>query len=137
MAWGITLDGDDFFPREIDTTSDYFGVYFSNTTDLTDRLALTVGGRYNYARLELDNNQPASKMRRSPVDEPFEDKLTGSHTFVRFNPTAGLTYQLAAGLTAFGGYSEANRAPTAAELSCADPESTLLDRKLAGRRPAA
>ena len=38
---GIILGGDDFFGRDIDTTSDYFGVYFTNTTDLTDRLALT------------------------------------------------------------------------------------------------
>ncbi|MDO9384931.1 MAG: TonB-dependent receptor [Hyphomicrobiaceae bacterium] len=124
---GITLDGDDFFPRQIDTTSDYFGVYFTNTTDLTDRLALTLGGRYNYARLELDNK---SAPALDDDDEPYEDNLTGSHTFVRFNPTAGLTYQLAAGLTAFGGYSEANRAPTAAELSCADPENPCLIESL-------
>lgn len=118
---GIQIGGEDFFPRDIDTTSDYFGVYFSNTTDLTSRLALTVGGRYNYARLELDNNF---------VPEGEEDNLSGVHTFVRFNPTAGLTYELAPGLTAFGGYSEANRAPTAAELSCADPEDPCIIESL-------
>ena len=118
---GITLGGDDFYGRDIDTTSDYFGVFFSNTTDLTERLALTLGGRYNYARLELDNNFV-------PPGEP--DNLTGTHTFTRFNPNAGLTYQLAPGLTAFGGYSEANRAPTAAELSCADPEAPCLIESL-------
>jgi iron complex outermembrane receptor protein len=125
---GFILDGDDFFPRKIDTTSDYFGVYFSNTTDLTDRLALTLGGRYNYARLELDNKSAPAE--EDPLNPEYEDNLTGSHTFVRFNPSAGLTYQLAAGLTAFGGYSEANRAPTAAELSCADPENPCLIESL-------
>jgi iron complex outermembrane receptor protein len=125
---GVTLDGDDFFPRKIDTTSDYFGAYFTNTTDLTDRLALTVGGRYNYARLELDNkSQPGEE---DPSDPEYEDKLTGTHTFIRFNPMAGLTYQLLPGLTAFGGYSEANRAPTAAELSCADPDNPCLIESL-------
>lgn len=118
---GIILGGDDFFGRDIDTTSDYFGLYFTNTTDITDRLALTLGGRYNYARLELDNKF---------VPDGEEDKLSGTHTFIRFNPTAGLTYQLAPGLTAFGGYSEANRAPTAAELSCADPEAPCLIESL-------
>ena len=118
---GIILGGEDFYGRDIETTSDYFGVYFTNTTDLTDRLALTLGGRYNYARLELDNQF---------VPDGEEDTLSGTHTFTRFNPTAGLTYQLAPGLTAFGGYSEANRAPTAAELSCADPDAPCLIESL-------
>lgn len=128
---GVILDGDDFFPRKIETTSDYFGLFISNTTDITDRLALTLGGRYNYARLELDNkSSPALLDPLDPEFEEYEDNLTGTHTFIRFNPNAGLTYQLAPGLTAFGGYSEANRAPTAAELSCADPENPCLIESL-------
>ena len=120
----VILDGDDFYPRDIDTTSDYAGIYFSNTTELTDRLALTLGGRFNYAHLDLElNSRPAG-------DDPFEDNLSGEHDFHRFNPTAGLTYQLLNGLTAFGGYSEANRAPTAAELSCADPDAPCLIESL-------
>jgi iron complex outermembrane receptor protein len=118
------LDGDDFYARDIETQSDYLGVYVSNTTSLTDRLALTLGGRFNYAHLELElNSRPAG-------DDPFEDKLSGEHDFHRFNPTVGLTYQLYNGLTAFGGYSEANRAPTAAELSCADPDAPCLIESL-------
>jgi outer membrane receptor protein involved in Fe transport len=125
----VILDGDDFFPRDVDTTSDYFGVYVSNTTSLTDRLALTLGGRFNYAHLELDlNSAPAPETVNGPID--FEDKLSGEHDFHRFNPTVGLSYQLYNGLTAFGGYSEANRAPTAAELSCADPEAPCLIESL-------
>lgn len=125
---GIILDGEDFFPREIETTSDYFGAYFTNTTDLTDRLALTVGGRYNYARLDIKNNSAPAE--EDPADPEYEDRLTGTSKFTRFNPMAGLTYQLLPGLTAFGGYSEANRAPTAAELSCADPEFPCLIESL-------
>jgi iron complex outermembrane receptor protein len=105
---------DDIIPRSLTTTNDYFGLYFTNTTDLTDRLALTVGGRYNYARIKLHDNTG-----------DFED-LNGSHTYERFNPTIGATYKLAPGLSLYGGYSEANRAPTAAELSCADPENPCL-----------
>ena len=123
----VILDGDDFFPRDVDTRSDYVGLYFTNTTVLTQGLALTVGGRWNYAHLDIKlNSAPA------PSNDPseFEDKLTGDHTYERFNPTAGLTYQLFRGLTVFGGYSEANRAPTAAELSCADPEAPCLIESL-------
>ena len=36
------------------TTNDYFGAFFSDTFDITDQLALTVGGRYNFARIEIE-----------------------------------------------------------------------------------
>jgi outer membrane receptor protein involved in Fe transport len=39
---------------------------------------------------------------------------------------AGATYLLTDGLTLYGSYAEANRAPTAAELACADPENPCL-----------
>ena len=47
--------------------------------------------------------------------------MDGRHEFSRFNPAAGLTWRFAEGATAYAGYSEANRAPSPAELSCADP----------------
>ncbi len=34
------------------------GLYFSNTLDLTDELGLTLGGRWNYARIDLQNENP-------------------------------------------------------------------------------
>ena len=126
----VVLDGDDYFARDIDTRSDYVGLYFTNTTVLTDGLALTLGGRWNYAHLDMKLNTAPLVNEEEPDEYSFEDKLTGSHTYTRFNPNVGLTYQLARGLTAFGGYSEANRAPTAAELSCADPEAPCLIESL-------
>ncbi len=101
----------------IDTTNEYVGVYFSDTLDLTRALSLTVGGRYNYAKLDIDNLNP---------DPATGDKLSGSHTYERFNPMGGLTYKIAPGLSVYGSYAEANRAPTAAELACADPENPCL-----------
>lgn len=103
---------DDVTPRNLTTTNDYFGAYFLNTTDLTDRLALTVGGRFNYASIKIKNNTDSEEL----------EALNGTNTFNRFNPMAGLTYQLAPGLSLYGGYSEANRAPTPAEIACSDPE---------------
>jgi outer membrane receptor protein involved in Fe transport len=114
----IYLTGpDDVFPRVLSTTNDYVGMYVSNTTDITKDFALTLGGRWNYARIDLQNENPIP-------GEP--DLLTGTHEYYRFNPMAGATYNLLPGLTLYGGYSEANRAPTAAELACADPEAPCL-----------
>jgi outer membrane receptor protein involved in Fe transport len=107
---------DDVTPRNLTTTNDYFGAYFTNTTDLTDRLALTVGGRFNYARIEIKDNTGNEEL----------EALNGTNTYTRFNPTAGLTYKLLPGLSVYGGYSEANRAPTPAEIACSDPERPCI-----------
>lgn len=120
MPPGIVCDdpeecaSDDITPRNLTTTNDYFGIYFTNTIDLTDRLAMTVGGRYNYARIKLEDNTGDF------------DFLNETSTFERFNPSIGGTYKLLPGLSLYGGYSEANRAPTPAELACADPENPCI-----------
>jgi len=102
---------DDVAPRDLRTENDYVGVYFSDTMDVTDRLAVTVGGRYNYARIVLTD-----------LTGDFPD-LNSTNIYERFNPMAGATYRLLPGLSTYGGYSEANRAPTAAELGCAEPDN--------------
>lgn len=120
---GIFLGGD-FAARNITTTNDYIGLFFSNTLDLTDRLALTVGGRYNFAKIQLEDHTGN-----------FPD-LNASHTYERFNPMVGATYKLIPGLSLYGSYSEANRAPTASELGCADPNNPcVIESFLAGDPP--
>ena len=102
---------DDFAPRNVAVDTKYFGVYFSDSFDITDEVTLTVGGRYNNAQIDLvdlSGNFP---------------NITSSHEFSRFNPNAGLAYEFVPGISMYGGYSEANRAPTPAELACADPEN--------------
>jgi outer membrane receptor protein involved in Fe transport len=47
--------------------------------------------------------------------------LTGNHSYERLNPSAGLTYQISPQVNIYASYSEANRIPTSAELSCANP----------------
>ena len=109
---GIILGGpDDFIGRDVDVQTEYVGVYFTDTLDLTDELAVTVGGRYNHASVDLLDLTGA-----------FED-ITSSHTFERFNPSVGATYEFFPGISLYGGYSEANRAPTPAELACANPDN--------------
>jgi outer membrane receptor protein involved in Fe transport len=101
-------------PRDIDSENTYWGLYFSNALDVTDRLTVTVGGRYNNATIKLKDNTG---------DFPG---LNATSTYERFNPMAGANYKLMRGLSVYGGYSESNRAPTPAELGCAEPEFPCL-----------
>ncbi|MFX5603112.1 TonB-dependent receptor, partial [Acinetobacter baumannii] len=72
-----------------------------------NNLSLMISGRYNYASIRLS--------------DLLGDALNGTHTYERMNPSAGMTYQVTSALNLYVSYSEANRIPTAAELSCADP----------------
>lgn len=112
---GIVIGGPtDLLPRNLTTQNDYYGVYFSDTLDVTDAFAVTVGGRWNSATIKLDD-----------LTGNFPE-IDSSNTFQRFNPMAGATYKFGYGVSLYGSYAEANRAPTAAELACADPENPCL-----------
>ncbi len=112
---GIAITGpNDISPRRLTTTNDYYGLYFSDTLDLTDKLAVTAGGRFNVADLSI---------RDLTGRDPF---LNADSSYERFNPQVGATYTFVPGLTLYGSYSEANRAPTPAELACADPLNPCL-----------
>jgi iron complex outermembrane recepter protein len=112
---GIDITGpNDLSPRRLTTTNDYYGLYFSDTLDVTDQLAVTVGGRYNIADLSI---------RDLTGKDPF---LNADNSYSRFNPMVGATYAFSPGLSLYGSYSEANRAPTPAELACADPLNPCL-----------
>ena len=101
-------------PRNLTSTNTYWGVYFSNALDVTDRLTMTVGGRYNHATIKLQD-----------LTGNF-DELNVTNRYDRFNPMAGANYKLTPGVLLYGGYSESNRAPTPAELGCAEPENPCL-----------
>ncbi|WP_409561904.1 TonB-dependent receptor domain-containing protein [Hyphomicrobium sp. MC8b] len=111
---GQIVANSDIAPVDITTTNTYYGVFFSDTFDVTDRLSLTAGGRFNYADIRLKDNTGLAP------------DLNGNNVYQRFNPMAGGTYQLLPGLSLYSGYSEANRAPVAAELACADPNNPCL-----------
>lgn len=97
-------------PVSVKSSNDYGGIYFSNITDVTDKLTVTLQGRFNMAHIVLQDQLGTA--------------LNGDHYFQRFNPGVGAAYKIIPDyLTAYGGYVEANRAPTPAELSCADPQA--------------
>ncbi len=94
----------------LNTVTETYGFYLSDSFSLTDKLTATLAGRYNHVSVTMANQF---------IDG--EDKLSGHHNFERFNPSAGLTYQILENLGVYGSYSESSRAPTPMELSCADP----------------
>jgi len=112
---------------EIDTET--FSVYFTDTISLTEQLALTVAGRYNRIEIDISGTSEGGDQDLNETGE--------KHVFNRFNPSVGLTYAVNESLTAYGSYSESNRAPTPSELTCADadnpcslPNSFLADPPL-------
>ncbi len=99
-------------PVALRTTNRYSGFYASDTFDVTDALSLTAGGRYNIAHITLNDQ--------------IGTELNGDHTFIRFNPMIGGIWKITSEVTAYAGYSEANRAPTPLELGCADPQRPCI-----------
>lgn len=91
----------------VDTESRNLGIYFTDTYSITEKTTLTLSGRYNRTNIELKDQLGTA--------------LNGTHDFSRFNPAVGITHSFSTAVNFFAGYSESNRAPTALELSCADP----------------
>ena len=94
-------------PVALRATNQYTGLYALDTFDVTKAFSITAGGRYNDARIALQDQ--------------IGTQLNGNETYDRFNPIIGGTYKITSNLTAYASYSEANRAPTPLELECADP----------------
>jgi len=99
-------------PVAVRSGTHYFGAYLSETLSINTRLALTLSGRFNSAHIDLADQTGGT--------------LNGSHSYGRFNPGVGLSYRVTDSVTGYAGYSQSNRAPTAGELSCADPQSPCL-----------
>ena len=103
---GGAFPGDSFVELAAETSN--LGLYFSNVFSLSDRVALTVSGRYNDTQVALR--------------DALGTALNGDHDFDRFNPAVGITAALSDALTFYAGYNEANRTPSPVELTCADED---------------
>jgi outer membrane receptor protein involved in Fe transport len=100
-----------FIPDEalgVHTTTRGAGLYATDVFSLTSKLTLTASGRYNHTQTTIED---------SGGNNP---DLDGQHTFHRFNPAVGATYQWSAAVNFYTGYGESTRAPTPVELTCAD-----------------
>ena len=104
----------DIRPVSISTINTYYGLYFLDTFDATDRLTLTAGGRFNWANIEIHD------------ETGLAPNLNSNNLYFHFNPVVGGTYKLRDDVSAYASFSEANRAPVPAELACADPNNPCL-----------
>ena len=105
----ISQPGRTIAPVQVTSDNSYYGIFGADVLDLTDSLSLNASARYNIARVGLSDELGTA--------------LSGSHRYDRLNPSAGATYKLSGAASVYAGYSEANRAPTPAEFSCADPSA--------------
>ncbi len=113
-----------YSPVQIYATTRAWGLYATDTWDVTERLFLTLSGRFNGIRVST-----ADQTGVSP-------DLNGRHSFDRFNPAVGLAWKLSAAVTAYSGYAETNRAPTPLEFSCSNPlKPCLLENALVSDPP--
>jgi outer membrane receptor protein involved in Fe transport len=88
-------------------------IYFHDLVTLRPDLQLTLSGRYNDTRVTTRDEGRAALGLSTTLD--------GEGRYRKFNPAAGLTWQLTPRLTAYGGWSQGTRAPSPIELGCSDP----------------
>ncbi|HTT04537.1 MAG TPA: TonB-dependent receptor [Steroidobacteraceae bacterium] len=109
-------------PVSLRTLDEYTGLFATDTFSVTRALAATLSARYNTAGIELRDRLGTS--------------LTGDNRYDHFNPALGVTWKLSPVLTAYAGFSENARAPTASEIECANPlQPCLLPSDLASDPP--
>ncbi len=92
-------------PVKLGTSTRYYGMYLSDIFDATPSLSVSFSARLNIADIDLHDRNGSA--------------LNGSHRFVRLNPGIGATYKISPTMSVYASYTEANRAPTPSELSCA------------------
>jgi len=87
------------------------GAYVQDQIELTDRLQVRLGGRYDSVTLETDNRLTATRSKR---------------TKGRFSPQAGLVYKLSAPVTFYAAYGQGFRANVGTDAAglIFDPETS-------------
>ena len=94
---------------QVNSKTQTWSLYFSDTLSVTPDVNLTFSGRFNSTQVNIRD-----RSGQNPA-------LNGDHHFQRFNPAGGITWQAHERVNIYAGYSESTRAPTPVELVCADP----------------
>ena len=111
----------------ITSTNGRYGLFATDTLDVTDKMAVTASARFDYADVKLNGTTCSDSSNTnelcgfdSTTSNDEWTSVTGSHSYTRVNPSVGTTYQLSPQATGFATYSEGFRTPSAIELACAD-----------------
>ena len=108
---GTIRAGDFETDVDVATEQENIGVYLADTFEIVPQLGVTAAGRYQHVSIKIRD--------RSDMNPA----LDGNHSFNHVSPAVGITYQPLTALTGFFNFSEGFRAPTPAELTCADPDA--------------
>ena len=94
-------------------------LFANDTLSVTDKWHVNAGARLNYTK--VDN---IDTLRGSHAVS--EQSLTAKDSYIRLNPTLGLTYTPQDKKAVYTSYSESSRAPTSIELGCSNPQFPCL-----------
>jgi iron complex outermembrane receptor protein len=102
--------------QDQDEQVDSIGLFIQNEYSMSERMELTLGGRYD--RLDFD------------VDDNFlsNGDDSGERSFRKFSPTMGLRFTLRSGLNLYANISRSFESPTAVELR--DPDGAGFNQAL-------
>jgi iron complex outermembrane receptor protein len=110
-------------PVSLQASNEYAGLFATDTFNLTHEVAVTASARYNIADIELRDRLGSA--------------LTGDNRYEHLNPALGATWHALPALTAYAGFSENSRTPTASEIECSNPlRPCLLPSDLASDPPS-
>ena len=124
QGFGLFIDqpSGDVAPVGLGATTLYTGLYATDTFDVTPRLSITAGGRFNFAQINL-------------TDELGNDPLlNGSHDYIHFNPMIGATYKLTPNITLLRRFFRNKPRADAARARLLQSAAALPDRQCPGRR---
>lgn len=107
----------------VEAENNNLGVYIQDTIELSDKASMMLAGRYNYATVKtIDRLSPVLINQAGQVSPG----LNNDYSYARFNPSIGLSYQLASRSTVYASAGTSNRVPTPVELACSDPNFPCL-----------
>ncbi len=86
-----------------------YGLFATDTLSLNDQWSLNAGARWNYTK--IDNTDTFNVPRT----------LTAKDTYIRLNPSLGVTFAPKDNLNVYATYSESSRAPSIIEVGCSNP----------------
>ncbi len=94
-----------------------YGMFATDTLSLNDQFSVNAGARWSYTK--IDNTDTFNTLASGK-------SLTAKDTYIRLNPSLGLTFAPSKDFTMYTSYSESSRAPSPIELGCSNPANPCL-----------
>lgn len=107
----------------VEANNRQLGIYAQDTWSLTDKLTLMLAGRYNQANVKTGDHLTPVLINEEGEAGPG---LNNNYTYKRFNPSVGVSLQVAEKSTWYASAGTNNRVPTPVELACSDPKFPCL-----------